>query len=52
VSGIYLNPKKVFFEILGGNILGHIMSKEGIYIDLERIKEINDLNPCTYQKGV
>jgi hypothetical protein len=26
--------------------------KEGIYIDPERIKEINDLNPPTSRKGV
>ena len=35
-----------------GKLLGHIVCKKDIYIDLERVKEINYLNPPTYKKGV
>lgn len=35
--GISLNPKKFIFGVMKGKLLGHIMSKEGIKIDLERI---------------
>jgi hypothetical protein len=48
--GISLNPKKCLFSISEGNILGHIVSKEGIYIDPERVNAINDLNPPTSRK--
>jgi hypothetical protein len=50
--GISLNPKKCLFAVSEGKLLGHIVSKEGIYIDLERIKEINDLSPPTSKKGL
>jgi hypothetical protein len=35
-----------------GKLLGHVGSKEGLYIDHEIIKEINDLNPPNSKKGV
>ena len=38
--GISLNPKKSFFYLDEGKILGFIVSKKGIYIDPERIEEI------------
>ena len=38
--GISLNPKKSVFSVLEGNLLGHIISKKGISINLERIKVI------------
>jgi len=50
--GISLNPKKFLFVVSEGKLLGHIVSKEGIYIDCERIKAINDLNPPTSRKWV
>jgi hypothetical protein len=50
--GIYLNPKNCFFGITEGNILGHLVSKEGIYIDPKRVNEINYLNHPTSRKGV
>jgi hypothetical protein len=50
--GISLNPKKCLFVVSKGNILGHIVNKEGIYIDPERVKAINELNPLTSKKGV
>ena len=52
--GISLNPKKSFFALNQGNIVGFIVSKDGIYIDPDRIKEIYDIpfphnkNPCSH----
>jgi hypothetical protein len=50
--GISLNPKKCLFAVSEGKLLGHIVSKEGIYIDPERVKSINELSPPTSRKGV
>jgi hypothetical protein len=52
IFGISLNPKKCLFVVSEGKLLGHIVNKEGIYIDPERVKEINELNPPTSKKGV
>eukprot|EP00253_Pinus_taeda_P031606 PITA_31606 len=41
--GISLNPKKSFFALNQGKLLGFIVSKDGIYIDSDRIKEISDI---------
>jgi len=41
--GISLNPKKSFFSLDQGKLLGFIVSKEGIYIDPDRIKEISEI---------
>lgn len=41
--GISLNPEKSFFSLDQGKLLGFIVSKDGIYIDLDRIKEISDI---------
>jgi len=38
--GISLNPKKSLFGLEEGKLLGHIISKDGIRIDLERIQAI------------
>ena len=38
--GISLNPKKSFFGLEEGKLLGHIISKYGIKIDLDRIQAI------------
>ena len=50
--GVSLNPKKCLFVVTEGKLLGHIVCKEGIYIDLERGKVINELNPPSSKKGV
>jgi hypothetical protein len=50
--GISLNPKKYLFAVSEGKLLGHIVSKEGIYIDHERNKAINEPSPLTSKKGV
>lgn len=41
--GISLNPKKTLFPLNEGKLLGFIVSKNGIYIDPDRIKEIFDI---------
>ena len=38
--GISLNPKKSNFALKEGKLLGHIISKDGIKIDLERVSAI------------
>ena len=38
--GISLNPRKSNFALEEGKLLGHIISKEGIQIDLDRVSEI------------
>ena len=38
--GISLNPKKSNFFLEEGKLLGHIISKQGIRIDLDRVNEI------------
>jgi hypothetical protein len=36
--GVSLNPKKCLFIVTQGKLSGHIVCKEGIYIDPERVK--------------
>jgi hypothetical protein len=50
--GVSLNPKKCLFVVVEGKLLGHIVCKEGIYIDPERVRAINELNPPSSKKGV
>ena len=38
-----LNTRKYVFETNKGKLLGHIVSKDGLNIDLERVKEILSL---------
>ena len=42
--GISLNPKKSFFALNEGKLLGFVVSKDGIYIDPDRVKEISDIS--------
>ena len=42
--GISLNPKKSFFYLNKGKLLGFVVSKYGIYIDPNRVKEIYDIS--------
>jgi hypothetical protein len=39
------------FAVSEGKLLGHIVSKEKIYIDRKRVKEINELSPPMSKKG-
>ena len=47
--GISLNPKKSFFSLDQGKLLGFIVSKDGIYINPNKIKEISDI-PLPHNK--
>lgn len=38
--GVSLNPKKSVFGVTEGKLLGHIVSKERVRVDLERVKAI------------
>ena len=38
--GISLNPKKTIFGVMEGKLLGHIVSREGVKVDPERVVEI------------
>eukprot|EP00253_Pinus_taeda_P036025 PITA_36025 len=42
--GISLNPKKSFFALSEGKLLGFIVSKSGIHINPDRIKEISEIS--------
>ncbi|GLJ40917.1 hypothetical protein SUGI_0846500 [Cryptomeria japonica] len=42
--GVSLNPKKCHFGVTEGKLLGHIVSKEGVRIDPERIEAINKVS--------
>ena len=42
--GVSLNPKKSIFFVEEGKLLGHIISRDGIKIDPERVKAIQKLS--------
>jgi hypothetical protein len=42
--GLSLNPKKSHFAMKEGNLLGHIVSKEGIKVDPKRVEAIDTIN--------
>jgi len=48
--GISLNHKKSIFTVTEGKILGHILSKGGFVIDLERIETIMRIQPPATKK--
>lgn len=50
--GISLNPKKSFFSMREGKLLVHIVSKEGVNIDPERVKSINTIGLSRNKKEV
>jgi hypothetical protein len=50
--GLSLNPKKYLFSMQGGKILGHIVSAEGVKIDLNRVEAIQSLSPPISRKEV
>ena len=47
--GISLNPKKCYFTLSEGKLLGFIVSKQGIHIDPDRIQEIENI-PLPHNK--
>ncbi|KAH9323815.1 hypothetical protein KI387_018454 [Taxus chinensis] len=50
--GISLNPKNSIFGVTEGKLLGHVVSKEGMKIDTERVKDIQSLTLPTNKTGV
>ena len=48
--GVSLNPNKCLFVLTQGKLLGHIVCKEGIYINPKIVKAINELNPPSSKK--
>jgi hypothetical protein len=50
--GISLNRKKSHFSIEEGNLLGHIVSPEGIKIDPERVKSIQQIDILRNKKSI
>ena len=49
---ISLNPKKCVFAVTEGKLLGHVISKKEISIDLERIKAIEQIPLPHNKKGM
>eukprot|EP00253_Pinus_taeda_P032160 PITA_32160 len=50
--GISLNPKKSLFAMSEGNLLGHIISKDGIRIDPARVEAIQQLEQPRSKKEI
>ena len=50
--GISLNPKKCVFVVTEGKLLGHVISKKGLFIDLEMIKAIEQIPLPHNKKGM
>jgi hypothetical protein len=50
--GISLNPKKSILGVFEGKLLGHIVSKEGVRIDPERVKGIMEIPLPSSRKGI
>jgi len=48
--GLSLNPRKSYYSMTKENILGHIISKQGIKIDPSRIHAIQNITLCRHKK--
>lgn len=42
-NGISLNPRNCAFHVNKGKFLGHLVGKEGVRIDLERVEAIDKI---------
>ena len=49
---ISLNPKKSIFTVTQGKLLGFVVSKEGMIIDLERIEAISKIDLPNSRKAM
>lgn len=49
---ISLNPNKSHFAMEEGKLLGHIVRQDGIKIDLERVKAIQQIEQPRHKKGI
>ena len=47
-----MNPKKCVFFVTEGKLLGHIVSKDGVRIDLERFMAIDKVPKPKNVKGI
>jgi hypothetical protein len=50
--GISLNPKKSHFALREGKLLGHIVSADGVKINLARVEEIQKLSLPRSKKDI
>lgn len=50
--GISLNPKKCVFGVTEGKLLGHIISKDGVIINPERVAIIDKVHQPKNVKGI
>ena len=50
--GVSLNPRKCAFGVTEEIFLGHIVSKEGVRIDLERVATIDKVQKPKNVKGI
>jgi hypothetical protein len=50
--GISLNPKKSILGVFEGKLLGHIVSKDGVRIDPERVKGIMEIPLPASKKSI
>jgi hypothetical protein len=48
--GLSLNPKKSYFDMSEGKILGNIVTHAGIKIDPERVQVIQDISLPRHKK--
>ena len=47
-----LNPKKCVFGVASGKLLGHIVSKRGIEVNLDKVKVISEMPAPKTEKEV
>ena len=50
--GVSLNFKKCTFGVTEGKLLGHILSKDGVKIDIERVAAIDKFTKPKSVKGI
>lgn len=50
--GVLHNPKKCTFGVIEGNFLGHIVSKDGVKIDPERVATMDKVPKPKNVKGI
>lgn len=50
--GVSLNPKKLIFCVIEGKLLGHVVSQEGVKIDPDIVKAIQQLSLPLRKIGV
>ena len=50
--GISLNPRKCAFRVVKGKLLEHLVGKEGVRIDIERVDAIDKIQKPKNVKGI